>query len=77
MTFFASGRMFRTDWFRFRIQVEHGRIVRIDPSNIPARRVRVLTNHEDGERRIESVLDVAAGTAVEPADAPVIETAIE
>lgn len=63
MTFFASGRMFRTDWFRFRMQVERGRILRIDPSNIPARRVRVLANREGAERRKELVQDVAAGAA--------------
>ena len=37
MTFYASGRMFRTDWFRFRVEVRADRIVHIDPSNIPAR----------------------------------------
>ena len=61
MTFFASGRMFRTDWFRFHIQVERGRIVRLEPSNIPARRVRVLTNREGVERRRELVQDVTTG----------------
>ena len=63
MTFFASGRMYRTDWFRFRIQVERGRILRLDPSNIPARRVRILTNRQGVERRKELVQDVAGGTA--------------
>lgn len=63
MTFFASGRMFRTDWFRFHIQVERGRILRLDPSNIPARRVRVLTNREGAERRREMVQDVAGADA--------------
>jgi hypothetical protein len=61
MTFFASGRMFRTDWFRFHIQVDRGRIVRLEPSNIPARRVRVLTNREGVERRRELVQDVTTG----------------
>lgn len=74
VTFFASGRMFRTDWFRFQIQVEHGRILRIDASNIPARRVRVLTNREGGERRREMVQDVAAGATVKAASGPVIPT---
>ncbi len=68
MTFFASGRMFRTDWFRFHIAVEHGRIVRLDPSNIPARRVRVLTNRHGAERRKEMVQDVAAGAAAGSSD---------
>jgi hypothetical protein len=63
MTFFASGRMFRTDWFRFHIQVERGRIMSIEPSNIPARRVRVLINREGKERRREMVQDVTAGAA--------------
>ena len=68
MTFFASGRMFRTDWFRFHILVEHGRIVRLDASNIPARRVRVLTNRQGVERRKEMVQDVAAGAAAGGSD---------
>ena len=63
MTFFASGRMFRTDWFRFHIVVERGRIVRLDASNIPARRVRVLANREGVERRRDFVQDVTAGSA--------------
>ncbi len=63
VTFFASGRMFRTDWFRFHITVERGRILRLEPSNIPARRVRVLTNREGAEHRREFVQDVAAGAA--------------
>lgn len=71
MTFFASGRMFRTDWFRFHIQVERGRIVRLDPSNIPARRVRVLTNREGAERRRELVQDVAGAAAKAPEGASV------
>ena len=73
MTFFASGRMFRTDWFRFHIEVDGGRIVRLDPSNIPARRVRVVTNRQGVERRKELVQDVAAGTATvkAPEDEPV------
>jgi hypothetical protein len=73
MTFFASGRMFRTDWFRFHIQVERGRILRLDPSNIPARRVRVLTNREGVERRRDFVQDVTAGPATTktPDGAPV------
>ena len=62
MTFFASGRMYRTDWFRFRIEVDCGRIRRLDPSNIPARRVRVLTNRQGAERRRELVKDVTTDT---------------
>ena len=62
MTFYASGRMYRTDWFRSQIQVRDGRIVALEPSNIPARRVRVLT-HKGGERRRDFVQDVAGDAA--------------
>jgi hypothetical protein len=62
MTFYASGRMYRTDWFRSQVQVRDGRIVNLEPSNIPARRVRVLA-HKGGERRRDFVQDVAGDAA--------------
>jgi hypothetical protein len=62
MTFYASGRMFRTDWFRSHIQVRNGHIISLEPSNIPARRVRVL-ERKGLERRRDFVQDVA-GDAV-------------
>ena len=62
MTFYASGRMYRTDWFRSQIQVRDGCIVNLEPSNIPARRVRVLA-HKGGERRRDFVQDVAGDAA--------------
>jgi hypothetical protein len=60
-TFFASGRLFRTDWFRFQVQISHGEILRLDPVNIAARRVRVL----DGaaKTRQELVRDVVGAAA--------------
>ena len=61
VTFYSSGRMFRTDWFRFYIEVSEGRIVRLNPTNVPARRVRVLENRKGPERRREFAQDVAAG----------------
>lgn len=51
MNFYCSGRMFRTDWFRFYIQVHNGHILRMGPTNTPARRVRVLENYKGPERR--------------------------
>jgi hypothetical protein len=63
VTFYSSGRMFRTDWFRFYIEVGDGRIVRLNPTNVPARRVRVLENRKGPERRREFAQDVAAGAA--------------
>jgi hypothetical protein len=64
MTFYASGRMFRTDWFRSQIQVRDGRIVKLEPSNMPARRVRVV-ERKGPERRREFAQDVTAGVASE------------
>jgi hypothetical protein len=60
VTFYASGRLYRTDWFRFQIQISGGEIVRLDPVNIAARRVRSL----DGEAktRRELVRDVVGVT---------------
>ena len=63
VTFYCSGRMFRTDWFRFYIEVSDGRIIRVNPTNVPARRVRVLENRKGPERRHEFAQDVAAGAA--------------
>jgi hypothetical protein len=59
MTFYAAGRMFRTDWFRSQIKVREGRIVSLEPSNMPSRRVRVI-EREGAERRQGFVEDLAA-----------------
>lgn len=67
MTFYASGRMFRTDWFRSQIQVRDGRIVKLEPSNMPARRVRVV-ERKGPERRREFVQDVTADVAPDKID---------
>ena len=64
VTFYSSGRMFRTDWFRFYVQAKNGNILRVNPTNVPARRVRVLENRKGPERRREFAQDVAAGAAV-------------
>ena len=63
VTFYASGRMFRTDWFRFYIEVGRGQILRLTPTNVPARRVRVLENRKGPERRREFAQDVTGGAA--------------
>ena len=42
MTFYASGRMFRTDWFRSQVQVREGRLISLEPSTMPTRRVRQI-----------------------------------
>jgi hypothetical protein len=67
ITFYCAGRMFRTDWFRSQIQVRDGRIVSLETSNMPARRVRVI-ERKGPERRRELVQDVAADAASNKAD---------
>jgi hypothetical protein len=56
ITFYASGRLFRTDWFRFHIHVSDGEILQLEPVNIAARRVKVLAG--GGKTRRELVMDV-------------------
>ncbi len=70
MTFYAAGRMFRTDWFRSQIVVREGRIVSLEPSNMPTRRVRQVERKGQPERRREFVQDVAASVAPEKAEKP-------
>lgn len=49
VTFYASGRLFRTDWFRFQVRVRRGELLKLDPVNIAARRVRVLVPRDGTE----------------------------
>lgn len=69
VTFFASGRMFRTDWFRFQIKVKNGKIVYLEPITMAARRVQILEEASCEpltERELELVQDVTgAGPEVE------------
>ena len=59
-SFYCSGRLFRTDWFRFKVEIRSGRIDHIDPVAIPARRVRVLEPKQARKfRRRPLVQDVA------------------
>jgi hypothetical protein len=67
MTFYCAGRMFRTDWFRSHIQVRDGRLLSLEPSNMPARRVRVV-EHKGKERRREFVQDVATSGVANGSD---------
>src|SRR5277367_6372428 len=67
MTFYAAGRMFRSDWFRSQIQVRDGRIISLEPSNMPTRRVRVV-DRKGPERRREFVQDVTAEIPPEKID---------
>jgi hypothetical protein len=64
MTFYAAGRLFRTDWFRSQIHVRDGRIISLEPSNMPTRRVRAV-ERKGPERRREFVQDVTAEASAE------------
>jgi hypothetical protein len=68
MTFYCSGRMFRTDWFRSNIQVRDGRILTLEPSTMPARRVRVIERKGQTERRRDFVQDVTGEVALQKND---------
>ncbi|HYM76565.1 MAG TPA: hypothetical protein VE377_11360 [Candidatus Dormibacteraeota bacterium] len=63
MTFYAAGRMYRTDWFRSQVVIRDGHIVSLEPSNMPTRRVRQVERKGHVERRREFVQDVTAGVA--------------
>jgi hypothetical protein len=67
ITFYAAGRMFRTDWFRSNIEVRDGHILSLEPSNMPARRVRVI-ERKGPERRREFVQDVTSTAAPDKVD---------
>lgn len=59
ITFYAAGRMYRTDWFRFQVEVHNGQLLRLEPVNISARRVRALVPRDGVEAvRRELVRDV-------------------
>lgn len=61
VTFYCSGRLYRTDWFRFQVEVRHGDIRSLDAVNIAASRVRTLEDEEGVQQ--ELVKDVAASAA--------------
>jgi hypothetical protein len=68
VTFYAAGRMFRTDWFRFELLVHNGSILRLEATALPARRVRVVHDRDHRSRR-ESIRGLA--TDVSKPAAPV------
>jgi hypothetical protein len=65
VTFFASGRLFRTDWFRFYIEVRHGNLLRLDPVNVAARRVRVLESRKGSQQAGQDVALNVVGKTLE------------
>lgn len=63
VTFYAAGRLFRSDWFRFDIHVHDGKFLRIAAITLPARRVRVLETRTPGKFRLDLAQDVTRSTA--------------
>jgi len=63
VTFYASGRLYRTDWFRFQIEVSRGDVLRLEPVNIAARRVQVLEEEEMKQELAEVVAKANAAGA--------------
>jgi len=58
VTFYCSGRLFRTDWFRSHVVVRRGEVLQLEPVNIAARRVRVLESQVAARRKRELAMDV-------------------
>ena len=61
VTFYASGRLFRTDWFRFEVEIRRREIRRLDPVNIAARRAQTMEAEDSVQQ--ELVQDVAKAAA--------------
>ena len=58
VSFYSAGRLYRTDWFRFDLEVERGRFEKIEPVTLPARRLRVIATRQADRFRREMVKDV-------------------
>ncbi len=69
LTFYAAGRMYRTDWFRFQVQVRDSQLLQLNPVNIAVRRVKALEpRNGNGSPRRELVMDVAGDAAKKNAE---------
>lgn len=62
VSFYSAGRLYRSDWFRFDVEIERGRFEKIDPVTLPARRVRVLATRQADRFRRQMVKDVVHET---------------
>lgn len=68
LTFYAAGRMYRTDWFRFQVQVRDGQLLHLNPVSISARRVRAL-EPRNGTRSTRQLVRDVVGDASKSDDA--------
>jgi hypothetical protein len=64
ITFYASGKLFRTDWFRFQVEIKRGEILNLEPVNIAASRARSIGmesgDSEENQSGTESSKTMAA-----------------
>jgi hypothetical protein len=58
VSFYSAGRLYKSDWFRFDVEVQRGRFEKIYPVTLPARRVRVLATRQADKFRRQNVKDV-------------------
>lgn len=64
VTFYAGGRLYRTDWFRFEVEVKRGEILQLDPVNIAATRVRSIEEEEEAQQDlVQDVVHASAASA--------------
>jgi hypothetical protein len=63
VSFYSAGRLYKSDWFRFDVEIQRGRFEKIEPVTLPARRVRVLATRQADKFRRQSVKDVVHETA--------------
>jgi len=76
LTFYAAGRMYRTDWFRFHVQVRDGQLLQLNPVNIAVRRVKPIEpRNGNGNTRRELVMDVAGDAAKNDAETAIAAAA--
>jgi hypothetical protein len=58
VSFYSAGRLYKSDWFRFDVEIQRGRFEKIEPVTLPARRVRVLATRQADKFRRQNVQDV-------------------
>lgn len=64
VSFYAGGRLYRTDWFRFEVEVKRGEILQLDPVNIAATRVQSIGDEEETQQdMVQDVVHASAANA--------------
>jgi hypothetical protein len=58
VSFYASGRLYRSDWFRFKVEVRNNTFVRLQPVTIAAHRATVMDTPRSGRDRRQMAKDV-------------------